>query len=82
MRVYVYICVCVYVCVCVCVCIVVVQSLNHVRFCETPRTVAQKALLSMGFSRQAYWNGLPFHSPGDRPDQGIKPPSPALQEDS
>ena len=36
----------------------------------------------MGFSRQEYWSGLPFHSPGDLPDPGIKPGSPALQADS
>ena len=36
---------------------------------------------SMGFSRQEYWSGLPFHSPGDLPDSGIEPESPALQTD-
>ena len=36
----------------------------------------------MGFSRQEYWTGLPFPSPEDLPDPGIKPGSPALQEDS
>jgi len=36
----------------------------------------------MGFSRQEYWNGLPFPSPGDLPDSGIKLGSPALQTDS
>ena len=36
----------------------------------------------MGFSRQEYWNGLPFPSPGDLPDPGIEPGSPALQADS
>ena len=35
---------------------------------ETPWTVARQAPLSMGFSRQEYWSGLPFHSPGDLPD--------------
>jgi len=38
--------------------------------------------LSMGFSRQYYWNGLPFPSPGDLPNPGLKPGSPALQADS
>ena len=38
--------------------------------------------LSMGFSKQEYWSGLPFYSPGDLPDPGIKPTSPALQADS
>ena len=42
----------------------------------TPRTVAHQAPLSMGFSRQEYWSGLPFLPPGDIPDPGIKPTSP------
>ena len=41
--------------------------------------VAYQAPLSMGFSRQEYWSGLPFPSPGDLPDPGIKPWSPAFQ---
>ena len=46
---------------------------------ETPRqTVACQAPLSMGFPRQEYWSGLPFPSPGDLPDPGIEPESPAL----
>ena len=48
----------------------------------TPWTVAHQAPLSMGFSRQEYWSGLPFPSPGDLPDPGIEPWSPALQADS
>ena len=48
----------------------------------TPWTVARKAPLSMGFSRQECWSELPFPSPGDLPDPGIKPESPALQLDS
>ena len=47
----------------------------------TPWIMAHQALLSMGFSRQKYWSGLPFPSPGDVPDLGIKPESPALQAD-
>ena len=47
-----------------------------------PWTVAHQALLSMGFPRQEYWNGLPFPSPGDLPDPGIKLAFPALQTDS
>ena len=43
-----------------------------------PRTVAHQAPLSMAFSRQEYWGGLPFPSPGDLPDPGIEPTSPAL----
>ena len=42
---------------------------------------ARQAPLSMGFSRQEYWSGLPFPSPGDFPDPGIEPKSPALQAD-
>ena len=43
---------------------------------------AYQALLSTGFARQEHWSGLPFPSPGDRPDPGIKPRSPTLQADS
>ena len=48
----------------------------------TPRTVACQAPLFMGFSRQEYWNELPFPSPGDLPNPRIEPRSPALQADS
>ena len=48
----------------------------------TPWTVVCQAPLSMGFSRQEYWSGLPFLSPGDLPDPGIEPGSSALQSDS
>ena len=48
----------------------------------TPWTVARQAPLSMGFSRQEYWSGLPFPSPGSLTDPGIKPGSSALQADS
>ena len=48
----------------------------------TPRTVAYQATLSMGFSRQEYWSGLPFPPPGDLPNPGIEPRSPALQADT
>ena len=44
--------------------------------------VAHQAPLSMGFSRQEYWSGLPFPSPGDLPDPGIESRSPTLQADS
>ena len=47
-----------------------------------PWIVARQALLSMGFSRQESWSGLPFPSPGNLPDPGIEPGSPASQEDS
>ena len=55
-----------------------VTSLSRVQLFATPRTVAYQAPLSMGFSRQEYWSGLPFPSPGDLPDPGIEPRSPAL----
>ena len=48
----------------------------------TPWTVAHQAPLSTEFSRQGYWSGLPFPSPGDLTKAGIKPDSPALQADS
>ena len=50
--------------------------------CATWWTLAHQAPPSMGFSRQEYWSGLPFPSPGDLPDWGIKPRSPALQADA
>ena len=49
--------------------------LSCVRLFATPWTVAYKALPSVGFSRQEYWSGLPFPSPGDLPDPGIEPVS-------
>ena len=61
--------------------VVVVVSLSRVQLFATPWTVARQAPLSMGFSKQEYWSGLPFPSPGDLPDPGIKPRSPALQAD-
>ena len=51
------------------------------KLCPTLETPCQ-APLFMGFSRQEYWNGLSFPSPGDLPDLGIEPRSPALQVDS
>ena len=59
-----------------------VKSLSHVQLFVTPWTVACQAPLSMGFSRQEYWSGLPFPSPGDLPNSGIEPRSPALQADA
>ena len=55
-----------------------VKSLIRVQLCAIPWTVAYQTPLSMGFSRQEYWSGLPFPSPGDLPDPGIEPESPAL----
>ena len=59
-----------------------VKSLSCVRLFETLWTVARQAPLSIGFSRQEYWSGLPFPSPGDFPNPGIEPGSPALQADT
>ena len=59
-----------------------VKLLSRVRFFATSWTVAYQAPPSMGFSRQEYWSGLPFPSPGDLPNSGIKPGSPALQADA
>ena len=59
-----------------------VKSLSRVRRFATPRSIAYQAPPSMGFSRQECWIGLPFPSPGDLPDPGIEPVSPALQADA
>ena len=59
-----------------------VQSLSHVQLFVTPWIVAYQPPLSMEFSRQEYWSGLPFPSPGDLPNSGIIPGSPALQADT
>ena len=59
-----------------------VKLLSHVLLFATLWTVACQAPLSMGFSRQEYWSGLPFPSPGDLPDPGIEPGSPALEADA
>ena len=59
-------------------------KVSHSVMCNfvIPWTVACLAPLSMGFSGEGYWSGLPFPSPGDLPDPGIQPRSPALQADS
>ena len=59
-----------------------VKSLSRVRLFATPWTVAYQASPSMGFSRQEYWSGLPFPSPGKLSDPGIEPRSPALEADT
>ena len=56
--------------------------LSHVQLFATPRTVAHQAPLSVGFSRQEYCSGLPFPNPGNLPDLGVEPGSPALQAGS
>ena len=58
-----------------------VKSLSRVQLSVTPWAAASQAPPSMGFSRQEYWSGLPFPSPGDLPDSGIEPGSPALWAD-
>ena len=60
----------------------VLSCCSHVWLFVTLWAVASQAPLSMGFSRQEYWSGLPFPPPGDLLDPGIKPKSPALQVDS
>ena len=59
----------------VCVCVCVLSCFSRVHLFETPRTVALQAPLSMGFSWQEYWCGLPCPFPGDFPNPGIKPMS-------
>ena len=64
------------------VCACVLSCFSHIWLFATPWTVDHQVPLSSGFSRQEYWSGLPFPSPGDLPDPWIKPSSPALQADS
>ena len=54
------------------------RVLSHVQLFLTPRTITRQAPPSMGFSRQEYWSGLPFPSPGDLPNLGIESLSPTL----
>ena len=58
------------------------KLLSRVRLFATPWIVAYQASPSMGFSRQQYWSGLPFRSPGDLPDPRIESGSPALEADA
>ena len=55
-----------------------VKSLSHVQLFVTPWTVTYQTSQCRGFSRQGYWSGLSFPSPGDLPDPGIEPRSPTL----
>ena len=66
--------VCIY-CEMICCCLV---AKSYIRLLVTPWPIACQTPLSMGFPRQEYCSGLPFPSPGDRPDSGIQPASPAL----
>ena len=59
-----------------------VKSLSRFQLFVTPWNVAYQAPLSMGFTRQEYWSGLPFPSPGDLPNPGIELWSPSLQADA
>ena len=61
-----------------CLCVL----LSHVRLFATPWTIAHQTPVSMGFSGQEYWSGLPSHSPGDLRNPGIKSKSPAWRADS
>ena len=56
--------------------LLLLSRFSRVRLCATPQTAAHQAPPSLGFSRQEYWSGLPFPSPGDLPNPGIKPVSP------
>ena len=59
-----------------------VKSLSYVQLFATPWTVTYQVPLSIGFSRQEYWSGLPFPPPGDLPNPGVEPRSPTLQADA
>ena len=62
--------------------LLLLSRFSRVQLFATPWTVAHQAPLSIGFSRQEYWSGLPFPSPGNLPNPGIEPGSPALWVDS
>ena len=62
--------------------LLMLSHFSRVQLFATAWTVALQAPLSIGFSRQEHWRGLPFPSPGDLPDPGTEPMSPALQEES
>ena len=71
----------IYHCLSICV-LCCAQMLTCVQPLVIPWTVALQALLSLGFFWKEYWSGLPFLSPGDLPNPGVKPGSPGLQADS
>ena len=64
-----------------CVCAPALAAQSYTRLSANPWTAARQAPLSMGFSRQEYWTGLTFSSPGGLPDPGIEPRPPELQAD-
>ena len=61
---------------------IVLCSFSHVQIFVILKTIAHQAFLSMGFSRQEYWSGVPFPLPEDLPDPGNEAASPSLQADS
>ena len=63
-------------------CVYVCESFSHVRLFVIPQTIARQTPLSMEFSRQEYWSGSSFPSPGNLPNKGIESWSPALQADA
>ena len=65
--------------VCVCDVYACAVAVSRVQLSVIPWSIAQQAPLSMGFSRQEYWSGLPFPSPGDLPDPGMESGSPSWQ---
>ena len=65
-----------------CFVVAVISLPRGVQLFVTPWTVTHQVSLSMGFPRQEHWSGLPFPSPGDLPNTGIEPRSPALKTDS
>ena len=62
--------------------VAVIQMLSCVQLLATPWTVTHQVPLSMEFSRQEYWSGYPFPSPGDLPNPGIEPGLPYWEADS
>ena len=62
--------------------VIKVKPRSHIRLFATPWAIGYQAPLSMGLTRQEYWSGLPFPSPGDLPNTGIELGSPALQTDA
>ena len=69
-------------CLCVCVCVCLLSRFSPFQLFATLWTMVLQTLLSMGFSRQEYWRGLPRSFSGDMLDLGIEHESPALQVDS
>ena len=61
--------------------LLLLSRFSRVQLCATPEMTAHQAPPSLGFSRQQHWSGLPFPSPGDLPDRGVKLVSPALAAD-